>query len=169
MTCSSQGLPEIYDAYVEHATLADEFDLRESDGDISFLGIIHDSDWPFLVIAQHYSPSGYGFTPGVLIVPETDILFMGAGVRLLAYDLKVPKRIWEDVAEFGFWRWRKHGEYVVMSAELELAAWTVSGQKLWSKEVEPPWDYKVESGLVHLDVMGTKTSFPIASNPSARG
>jgi hypothetical protein len=27
-----------------------------------------------------------------------------------------------------------------MAAELELAAWDVGGDKLWSRIVEPPWE-----------------------------
>ena len=48
-----------------------------------------------------------------------------------------------------------------MSAELELAAWDKDGKKLWSKFVEPPWDYKVVNVEIVLDVMGIKTIFNI--------
>jgi hypothetical protein len=49
-----------------------------------------------------------------------------------------------------------HGPTVLMAAELELAARDHRGGKLWSMFVEPPWTYQVASGLVELDVMGTK-------------
>jgi len=41
-----------------------------------------------------------------------------------------------------------------MAAELELAAFDVSGGKLWSRFVEQPWAFKLEADRVVLDVMG---------------
>jgi len=54
---------------------------------------------------------------------------------------------------------------VVMSAELELAAWDLAGRKLWTTFVEPPWQYTVEDGSIHLDVMGTKSQFDLERGP----
>ncbi len=48
----------------------------------------------------------------------------------------------------------RHGDLIVLSAELELAAWDAEGQKCWSTFVEPPWAYKVSAGIIELDVMG---------------
>ena len=93
------------------------------------------------------------------------MLFIGAGERLLAYDIRRIVRLWEDEAEEGFWGWSRHDSTVVMSAELELAGWNLEGRKLWSTFVEPPWEYAVENGMVKLDVMGKKTSFDIAQGP----
>ena len=165
----SAGLPEIYSHFVERARLTEEFDLRESDGEICFVGVARDSSWPFLVVAQHYLPAGGGFHPGILIVAETNVAFVGAGERLLAYDLVAPKRLWEDAADCGFWSWARHDSYVLMSAELELAAWDLDGTKLWSTFVEPPWEYEVRAGQVELDVMGNRSSFPVRLGPPPRG
>jgi hypothetical protein len=52
-----------------------------------------------------------------------------------------------------------------MSAEVELAAWTTSGEKLWSTFLEPPWGYFIESETLELDVMGTIRRFPVATGP----
>ena len=123
------------------------------------------SPWPFLCVGQQYERKGGGY-PGVLLVPETAVLFIGAGERLLAYDLRGPTRLWEDQADAGFHGWQRHEDLVVMSAELELAAWDLGGVKRWSAFVEPPWGYHVESGTVHLDVMGTVSSFPLWVGPS---
>lgn len=57
------------------------------------------------------------------------------------------------------------GDVVVMSAELELAAWTVTGHKLWTAFVEPPWDYSVEDDQILLDVMGRRSRFGILHGP----
>lgn len=102
-----------------------------------------DSDHPDLILSLGFEPGPkYGLHPGVLLVPETKRLFVGAGTTLLAYDLLYPRRLWEDAADFGFWSWKRHGNVVLMSAELELAAWDLEGEKLWSAPVEPPWDYR---------------------------
>lgn len=106
--CENDGLPEIYADYKRSAKVVEEFDLRESGGNLCFVGIQSDTGWPFLVIAQRYSPAGYGFNPGVQLVEETGVLFIGAGERLLAYDLRSAVRLWEDSADMGFWGWSSH-------------------------------------------------------------
>ncbi len=156
------GLPPLYDQDCERAKLVDEFGLKEQDGDVCCFSVARGMNWPFLVVAQRFSPGPEaGFYPGVLLIPETQRLFIGAGERLLAYDLTEPKRLWEDQADTGFCGWARHGDFVVMSAELELAAWTLDGTKLSSSFVEPPWSYEMDGEMVHLDVMGEKCSFSI--------
>lgn len=124
--------------------------------------------WPALVVTQRYHPAGAGFAPGVLLVPERRQLFIGAGTRLLAYQARTGgwRRDWIDETPVGFWGWRRHGEVVVMSAELELAAWTGDGRKLWSTFVEPPWTYGVTDGRVVLDVMGEIRTFDLGRGPA---
>lgn len=165
------GLPDLYDYYREHALLAEEFDLdspTRADA-VSFFGIGTGAGWPQLTVAQRYEPTGAGFSPGVLMVPETGTVFVGAGARLLAYALEpAPVRIWSDEANTGFWGWQREGDFVLMSAELEFAAWTTKGVKLWSTYVEPPWHFSVTDGVVELDVMEHKSAFPIGSGPRAR-
>jgi hypothetical protein len=115
--------------------------------------------WPELVVSQRFSPGAEaGFHPGILLVPETKLLLVGAGGRLLAYDLSRFALLWEDVADTGFWGWCRHRDVIVMSAELELAAWDLAGKKLWSTFVEPPWNYSVEEMALKLDVMGRSLS-----------
>ena len=159
------GLPDDYAEYRKHAEIVEEFDLDNSEGALCFVGVRRGFKMPFLVVAQRYSPSGFGFGPGLQLVEETDLLFIGAGERLLAYDLRRNARIWEDRADVGFFRWSRHDSTVMMSAELELAAWNLEGRKLWSESVEPPWEYSVEEGTLRLDVKGKITSFDIAQGP----
>jgi len=90
---------------------------------------------------------------------------VGAGERVVAYDLATPRRLWVDGADTGFLGWAQHGDVVVMSAELELAAWTTRGEKLWSTFVEPPWDYTVVGDTIRLDVMGNERSFLLRGGP----
>jgi len=159
------GLPEIYAEYARRATLNLEIDLESSEGTVAFFAVARNGGWPFLVAAFRYSPAGHGFHPGVVIIPETDVLFLGAGTLLRAFDLLAPRQIWEDVAEVGFWSWKRHDRTIMMAAELELAAWDLEGRKLWSTMVEPPWSYTAEGGLVTLDVMGDVSRFSLEQGP----
>jgi hypothetical protein len=135
-------MPEMYASYRQHAALADEFDLKASDGEACVVAVRPSGEWPSLVVAQRFSPCVAGFDPGVLLVPETGVLFIGAGERLLAYNLQGPERLWEDKADTGFWLWQQHRNFVLMAAELELAAWDTNGKKRWTTFGEPPWTYR---------------------------
>lgn len=150
------GLPMIYTT--QSTQLLDEFQIKNNEGQACYVSVSKSERAKFLVVAQRYMR---GLHPGVLMIPETDILFVGAGERLLAYDLVSVKRLWEDSAELGFWCWWRFDDYVLMSAELELAAWDIQGKKLWTTFVEPPWEFVVKDKIVYLDVMGKKSSFPI--------
>lgn len=168
ITCPDK-LPDLHDEYHAHALLSEKFDLNEPEGAFCFVGISWGgASWPQLVVSQRYNPAGYGFNPGILIVPDTRIAFLGAGERLLAYRLGAsPERLWEDSAYVGFCGWAQHGSSVLMMAELELTAWSVEAKKLWSASVEPPWSYRVEGQTLHLDIMGTESSFPLSTGPRA--
>ena len=166
LTVAPSSLPEGHDEYLRRASLVEQFDLSNPEGTFCFIGAgLATDDWPRLVIEQRYSPAGYGFLPGVLLAHDTDVLFVGAGTRLLAYRVSVPARLWEDDASCGFFSWERHGRTVLMLAELELAAWAVTGEKLWSFPVEPPWSHSVTSPTVTVDVMGTITTFSLTVGP----
>jgi hypothetical protein len=147
--CQHAGVPDLLPQFAERAALCDRFDTPSPGDEVCFFAVTRRGDpWPFLVVTQRYAPAGYGFHPGGLVVPETHRLFLGAGRRLLGYDLSGPARLWEDEADCGFWAWSRYGGVVLMMAELELAAWTVEGQKLWSRFADPPWEYRVEGSVV---------------------
>lgn len=76
------------------------------------------------------------------------MVFIGGGESLLAYNLSRPDRLWKDSADTVFWSWPQHGQYVLMSAELEFAAWDKYANKIQSTFVEPPWSYDVKNGIV---------------------
>ena len=166
-----RGLPQLADEYAKRASLNEQFDTPNERGDWCYVAIANMKriEWPFLTVTQRFAPSAAGFEPSVVVVPETNRLFIGAGERLLAYDLDQPKRLWEDHADTGFLRWARHHDIIVMSAELELAAWDTSGKKLWTTFVEPPWDYSVDERTVSLDVMGVKSSFDLMAGPNKNG
>jgi hypothetical protein len=162
-------LPAGFSTLIERARVHDDHGIKESGGTQLIIQVQSTSaDWPELVISQRFSPGAEaGFHPGILLVPETKVLFVGAGVRLLAYDLSHFALLWEDAADTGFWGWRRHRDVIIMSAELELAAWDLAGKKLWSSFVEPPWNYNVEGMALKLDVMGRKSQFGLKSGPLA--
>ncbi len=164
--CLANGLPELLCDYQDNAVLSENFELK-SEGSVCFLAARSASaEWPELVVTQRYEPGpSSGFSPGALISPE-DVLFVGAGTRLLCYDLTACRRKWKDCTEVGFWSWEQHSDFVVMAAELEMAVWSSSGQKRWSRFVEPPWSYRIQEGHVTLDVMGNLERFSLAGGPS---
>ena len=165
VSCEVWELPFLHEEYRKCARLVEEIGLEETEGDIWFIAVADDSNLPFLVVIQRFSPAEPCFSPGILLIPETKLLLIGAGERLLAYDLAKPARLWEDKADTGFWRWKRHENMVVMSAELELAAWDLEGRKKWSTFVEPPWSYTVADGEVSLEVMGRRSKFPLRGGP----
>jgi hypothetical protein len=155
VSCQADGLPEMVDEYQKRAVLSEVFESADGLATWCFVSVGQNGQWPFLVVAQRYSPAHGGFFPGLLLVPETRRLFVGAGRRLLGYDLVAPARLWEDEADCGFWSWSRHGEAVLMAAELELACWDIHGCKKWSRFAEPPWGFEVGCDIVTLDVMGS--------------
>lgn len=160
-------LPVAYSEMLERVSLHDDLGVRAADGTALVVAVERASDsWPYMIVSQRFEPGPEaGFHPGTFLIPESHILLLGAGKRLLAYDLRTPRRLWEDVADVGFWGWKRHGDVVLMSAELELAAWDVRGRKLWSTFVEPPWNYQVRDAQVELEVMGKKSLFPTKAGP----
>jgi hypothetical protein len=165
LECTPGGLPLTYTGLKAHAALVDEIELRERG--LCCIAVRRSTEsWPFLVVAQSYSPQGSGFEPGALLVPETKVLFIGAGERILAYQLEPPQKLWEDRADTGFLRWEQFGDTVLLSVELEFAAWSTAGRMLWTTFVEPPWDYSVQGDRIELDVMGNKQSFKLRDGPA---
>lgn len=162
-----RGLPSTFTSECARAGTVEEFDMKSADGDFCFLSAQKvGADWADLIVVQRFAPDVGGFDPGIAFLPETAILFIGAGRRILAYDLSGPTRMWEDDAEMGFWSWHVYPSVVLMSAELEFAAWDRTGRKLWTRFAEPPWTFKVIDGTVQLDIMGTETEFPLLTGPS---
>lgn len=159
--------PAILSSHRSHASLVESFGDERSERGYWFAGVSRPGeDLPSLVVTQGYAPSEGGFPPGLLVVPEADGVFLGAGDRLLHYSWRDGwRRDWEDRLYFGFWRWRQHGDIVLMSGETELTAWTAAGTKCWSTDVEPPWDYTVRGDDVRLEVMGRLREFPLLEGP----
>jgi hypothetical protein len=161
--CQADGLPmpEMLAEFEQRAKLVERVGMEWAGADCFCAVRRRGLEWPFLVVSQRYAPAGEsGFFPGIVLVPETHRLFFGAGWQLLAYDLSAPARLWAAETR-GFWEWSRYGRAVLMAAEQELAAWDVHGGKLWSRIVEPPWQYRVEDHEVVVDVKGRVARFDI--------
>jgi hypothetical protein len=162
---TAAGIPAGLDEYRARASLVDELPGEPDDEGRLFAGIARPGeDWPSLVVTQRWGPTGAGFRPGVLVVPDTARAFVGAGTRVACYhhDGGTWRRQWLDAVAYpGFWGWRLHGDVVVMAGEIELRAWTSRGDQLWIEDVEPPWSYEVVDGTVTLDVGDRVRSFPL--------
>lgn len=137
-------------------------DDPEHDGHLRVTVAAPDDGWPSLVVTLGYFASG-GFGADALLVPETARVLVGGGNRMICYHREAGRwwRERERVVEVGFWGLARHGEMILMEAELELAAWTSSGVHRWSAFVEPPWGYEVDGGIVRLDVMGKQSTLDL--------
>ncbi|GLT12716.1 hypothetical protein ACFQFQ_07725 [Sulfitobacter porphyrae] len=159
------SLPSHFTSCLKNAEFVDQIDINNDEGRFLFLGISSgatNNGWPSVVVAQKYQDGRQTFSPGFLLVPDTSLLFLGAGERLLCYDLDKKVRLWEDETDCGFWGWSQSGSYILMSAELEFGVWDKSGKKLWSTFVEPPWSFAIKEQTVELDVMGTTQKFQLS-------
>ncbi len=162
---------EAYERRRLSTSLVDEIGSAATAKQINTL-TVHETETPhrtpMLLVVVSHDPWYEGHQPnvGILFVPETHILFVGAGDVVLAYDLHGPTRLWREEAEYGFWYWQRHDDYVLMAAETELAAWTIHGDKQWETFVEPPYDYIVAAGVVNLTVMDVAVSFALKDGPA---
>lgn len=120
-----------------------------------------------LVVSVAYAPGARaGFHPAVALIEETGVLFVGAGTHAYALDVKRGTILTAHPLELGFWQWKRVGELVLMSAELELAAFDLRGELRWTAAVEPPWSCVVQGDEVEVDVMDQpKRRFPLARGP----
>lgn len=148
----ADSLPPTYYSACQRAQLVDTFELEGAYSSLCYLAVARGHDcWPFLIVAQRYSPgASSGFFPGALLIPETELLLLGAGERLLAYRLDEPQRLWEHHLPGGFWQWERSQDRVILSSENVLAVWDIHGQKRWDIPLEPPWNYAVEQEIIHV-------------------
>jgi hypothetical protein len=169
LMASVGAVPSSFSECVKHAILYEQAAAHGTEGTLLCFAVSRgSSDWPELALELRFQPGPEaGFHPGFLLIPESGVLLVGAGMHILAYGLSPVRRISEDVTEAGFLAWRRHGDIVIMSGELELelAGWSVQGQKLWSTFVEPPWSYEIDGDLLVLNVMGATSSFCAAIGP----
>lgn len=105
------------------------------------------------------------YSPGVHLVPETNTLFFGCAESLAIYDLTKSERTHLDVTPYAFNSWSRHDDVILMCGELEVAAYDLTGKRLWGATVEPPWDFGVTADTMFTIVMGHKTEFSLRDGP----
>ena len=84
--------PELVADYCAQAELASDLGgPPDPDAGYLFVAVGDGRPWPQLVIVQRFAPAVAGFRPGLLLVPETGQLFIGAGTRLAGYDRRAGR------------------------------------------------------------------------------
>ncbi|WP_155864502.1 hypothetical protein [Deinococcus ficus] len=77
----------------QRATLVDEYNLHSREpGIIPTVTIAPQGGDPALLVSQHRALDPQGFPLGVVVVPDTSLVLIGAAQRLLAYDFITPER-----------------------------------------------------------------------------
>jgi hypothetical protein len=123
-----------------------------------------------LVVEGAIEGAESGFAPGVLVVEDALHVFLGGGreVRCYALEEGTWRLEWLRQTDVGFWRWARHGNIVLMLAELEIVAWDTTGVLRWTLLVEPPWSYRIDLGVLEVLTDTWATRFPIDRGPAAR-
>ena len=94
--------------------------------------------------------------PCVLLVPETNTLFVGANPTIAVYDVATARRLVRD-NDTWFYDWARHGDIVLMSSEMELAGYSLDGDRLWTEYIDPPWSTRVVNDVVEIEGDGAKS------------
>lgn len=122
--------PTEFELWLEHASFTDVKGLSNAGSPI-YIGVGNEGHWFETVIAFRTEQlDTSGFVPGILVVPETQTLFVGAGETIKIYDLSVKTLKLEKTTPFGFWGWSRHDDIIIMSAEIEFVVYSLEGGTL---------------------------------------
>jgi hypothetical protein len=135
---------------------------EDEDGEERYVLVHRAGGAPTLLVIGHVR-EGYGC--GVHIVGETGVMFYGCGESVCAYDIATGTKLHHDITPHAFHSWNRHDDVVIMSGELEVAAYALDGTKLWSATVESPWDFGVTGEKMYTLVMGHRVEFPLREGP----
>lgn len=155
--------------YEDRARLVDKVDLELEDAASFTLAVGKVGSEPEIALGQKYEPATSGSDAGILLLPEAKMLFVGAGQRIAAYSLVSAERLWLETVDGCFWRWRQHGDVVIMSASHEVSCWTTQGTKLWSQLIEPIWSYEVAKDRMLLKLISHALEFSLYEGPDKEG
>lgn len=103
-----------------------------------------------LTIRVFWESSQTGVSQEILFVPETGILFLGCGSISARISTKENKLVgFEDV--FLFWGLDRHKYYVLETGELECFLYSLSGDKISTADVDPPYEMEVKKEGIRFD------------------
>ena len=86
----------------------------------------------------------------ILYVPETGILFLGCGSISARVSTREIKLIDIDNVCL-FWSLSRHKEYVLETGELECFLYSLSGEKVSSTAVDPPYEMEVTDNGIKFE------------------
>lgn len=91
------------------------------------------------VLYVHWEKHEFADSPHVLFLPETSVLFFGAGT--LAVTVRVPScEIVDENVLHLFWAFERKGDFVVQLGDIECNLYTADGRRIATAAVDPPYD-----------------------------
>lgn len=148
--------------YRAHAAYFGAFQETPTARETFLLAVGDERRFPALAVSITYQGQRAGAAPSALLAAETGMLFVGAGKTLYGFDLNAPRLLWSRIVDSGFGCWSRQGDLILMSAVTEVAAWNLQGAPLWTTHLEPSCTYRVDQGMIHLDVINQPSTFSLA-------
>lgn len=106
----------------------------------------------YLTIYIFWESCSSGVSQELLYVPETGVLFLGCGSISARVSTRESKLIdTENVCLF--WGLSRHKEYVLETGELECFLYSLSGEKISSAAVDPPYEIEVTDSGIKFESM----------------
>lgn len=140
---------------IEHEECSDPSWCRDKDifiesnsSDNNTLSTITFND--YLTIYIFWESCSSGVSQELLYVPESGVLFLGCGsisARVSTRDSKLLDI--ENVCLF--WGLSRHKDYVLETGELECFLYSLSGEKISSTEVDPPYEMETTEEGIRFD------------------
>ena len=102
---------------------------------------------------------------GILVVPETGLLFLAARSRAMCFNMIAGKWLWEQYRITQFMAWKRISDMVIMSAKREIGAWDLNGKLRWGCYLGSDWGYAVAGDVVTINDSGDTHTFDLHTGP----
>jgi len=102
---------------------------------------------------------------GILVVPETGVLFLAARSRAVCFNMIKGKWLWHENRITEFMAWTRVSDVVIMSAKNEIGAWDLNGKLRWGCYLRNKWKYAVAGDVVTIRDSGDTLVFDLHSGP----
>jgi len=154
---------------IEHEECSDPSWCRDKDifiescsSDNNTLSTITFNDYLTIYVFWESCPSGV--SKELLYVPETGVLFLGCG-SISARVSTLESKLIDIDNVFLFWGLSRHKEYVLETGELECFLYSLSGKKVSSTAVDPPYEIEVtDTGIKFESIVLGSTWLGYESN-----